>query len=36
MTIGPVKISPFGPWAAMATKIKSMYGEDDTRGPVRA
>ena len=36
MTIGPAKISPFGPWAAPATKIKSMCGEDDTGAPVRA
>lgn len=36
MTIGPVKFSPFGPLAAMATGIKSRYGEEDTGGPVRA
>ena len=31
MTIGPVKVSPFGPLAAVGTRIQSMYGEDDTK-----
>lgn len=36
MTIGPVEISPFGTLAASAFGIKSMYGQEDTGGPVRA
>ena len=30
MTIGPVRISPFGPLAALAAEIKCRHGEDDT------